>query len=47
MELKDRVSVVTGGNKGIGKAIALKLAGQGCHLALIARDLKSLKAPVK
>ncbi len=44
MELKDRVAVVTGGNKGIGKAIALKLAEQGCHLALVARDRKSLEA---
>lgn len=47
MDLKNKVAVVTGGNKGIGKAIALKLAEQGCHVALIARDLNTLEATAK
>ena len=32
--LKDSVAVVTGAGSGIGRALALELASQGCHLAL-------------
>jgi 3-oxoacyl-[acyl-carrier protein] reductase len=34
MKLKDQVAIITGGAQGIGKAIALRLAGEGCHLVL-------------
>jgi 3-oxoacyl-[acyl-carrier protein] reductase len=33
IEIKEKVAVVTGGSRGIGKAIVLKLASQGCHVA--------------
>ncbi len=42
LELKDKVAVITGGSKGIGLAIAEGLAKEGVHLALCARDEKSL-----
>jgi len=32
--LENKIAVVTGGSRGIGKAIALKLAGQGAHVVV-------------
>ncbi len=43
MKLKDKVAVITGGSKGIGKAIAALLAGQGCKIAIASRNEKDLK----
>ena len=34
MSLKDKVAIVTGGNSGIGKAIALELAKQGANIVI-------------
>lgn len=44
LRLTNRVAVVTGGNAGIGAAIAHGLAAEGVHLALCARDEERLRA---
>jgi 3-oxoacyl-[acyl-carrier protein] reductase len=42
--LKGKVSLVTGGSRGIGKACALALAEEGCNVAICARGQEELEA---
>jgi 3-oxoacyl-[acyl-carrier protein] reductase len=42
--LSDHVAIVTGGNRGIGKAIATRLAALGAAVAICGRDRRTLDA---
>ena len=46
MKLKDKVALITGGGRGIGKAIAHAFAREGAKLALCARSADELKQTV-
>jgi 3-oxoacyl-[acyl-carrier protein] reductase len=41
--LGGKVAVITGASRGIGRAIALALAGEGCRVAICARGAESLE----
>ena len=44
--LQDQVAIVTGGSKGIGKAIARALASRGAHVVIAARSVRELDTVV-
>jgi 3-oxoacyl-[acyl-carrier protein] reductase len=42
--LRDKVAVVFASSRGLGKATALALAEEGCHLALCSRNAESIRS---
>ncbi|MGH7491526.1 MAG: SDR family NAD(P)-dependent oxidoreductase [bacterium] len=42
--LSHKAALVTGGSRGIGNAIAMSLAAEGCRVAICAREQKALEA---
>lgn len=46
MQLSEEVAFITGGGRGIGRAIALRFAGEGCKVAVAARSEDEIAAVV-
>ena len=45
--LADKIALITGASKGLGKSIALALGGAGAQLALVSRNLEQLNDTAK
>jgi 3-oxoacyl-[acyl-carrier protein] reductase len=46
-DIAGNVAIVTGASRGIGRAIAIMLADEGCHVALMARSADGLEETAK
>ena len=47
LELNGKTAIVTGGSRGIGKAIARELAREGVDVAVVSRGREELEATAK
>ena len=47
LQLSNKTAIVTGGSKGIGKAVARVLAGEGVDIAIFARNEETLNATAR
>lgn len=47
MQLNGRVVLLTGASRGLGRALALELAGRGARIACVARGTEALEATVE
>ena len=47
LNLHGRVAVITGPAKGMGAAITLAFAREGCDLVLAGRDIDQIRAPAQ
>ena len=44
LKLAGKTALITGGSKGIGRATAEILAGEGCNVILVSRNAENLAA---
>ncbi len=44
MQLKDKVAIITGGARGLGKEFALGFAKEGAHVVVNGRNLEKAQA---
>lgn len=47
LELESRTALVVAASSGLGKAVALRLAGEGCRVVICARDRQRLESAVR
>ena len=47
MLLEKKIAIVTGANRGLGKAISEKLASEGAHVVMVGRNEKATEAAAK